>query len=65
MEQRTNLNLDSPDSARNSDNVKYFFFIPMLKYIRKDVIHFSYDNNLPRWCDTIIQFDYQIFVSEL
>lgn len=34
MEQRTNLDLDSPDSARNSDNVKYFFFIPMLKYIR-------------------------------
>lgn len=62
MEQRTNL--DSRDSAQDSDNVKYFFFIPMLKYIRKDVIHFSYDN-LPRWCDTIIQFDYQIFVSEL
>lgn len=65
MEQRTNLDLDSPDSAQDSDNVKYFFFIPMLKYIRKDVIHFSYDKNLPRWCDTIIQFDYQIFVSEL
>lgn len=34
MEQRTNLDLDSPDSAQDSDNVKYFFFIPMLKYIR-------------------------------
>lgn len=34
MEQRTNLNLDSRDSAQDSDNVKYFFFIPMLKYIR-------------------------------
>lgn len=33
MEQRTNLDLDSPDSAQDSDNVKYFF-IPMLKYIR-------------------------------
>lgn len=34
MEQRTNL--DSRDSAQDSDNVKYFFFIPMLmlKYIR-------------------------------
>lgn len=37
MEQRTNL--DSRDLAQDSDNVKYFFFIPILKYIRKDVIH--------------------------
>lgn len=35
MEQRTNLDLDSRDSAQDSDNVNViFFFIPMLKYIR-------------------------------